>query len=175
MCVSVSCIIYLQSLKVINWSLCWCTGLYWVFTILSRMCDFLTLVALVVKVFPSMFRRHQWTGFTVGCWWRVIIIFKRSLKWGVWNLLLYSDIYPFCHVRKENVKSKFASSTHFRKKKQTKANKTWNVNWQLCMHKQNDQAAAAALIHVKVIAVIFKGEPRTLMYSTGNIVLTTVY
>lgn len=43
------------------------------------------------------------------------------------------------------------------------------------MHKQDDQAAAAAVMHVKAIAVIFKGEPVTLMYRTGIILLTTVY
>lgn len=44
------------------------------------------------------------------------------------------------------------------------------------MHKQADQAAAAAAVmHVKAIGVKFKGEPGTLMNRTGTILPTTVY
>lgn len=83
------------------------------------MCDFLTLTALFQEGTLKCFHRRSGGASALDLQLEVggeFIISNKSLKWGVWNLL-HSDIHLFCHSRKENVKSKFAYSSHFRKKK----------------------------------------------------------
>lgn len=128
MCVCVSCIIYLQSLKVISWSWRWCTGLYQVFTNLPPhvwLSNSDSFASGALKCF------HRCSGDISALIYSSVLVESSSSWIEIWNEVCgsFCSTLIFTHFVTCTKKMSDQSLLLFLISENTKANKTWLAMW----------------------------------------------